>query len=47
MNKIIIQNNIQKIQAYKLIPMVFKHMANYLNNRYGVKVKKFNFIKVL
>lgn len=46
-NKIVVHNNTQKIQAYKLIPMIFKHLAIYLENRYGEEIEKINFIELL
>lgn len=43
--KIKINNDIQKIQAYKTFPMTLKHMINFLNIRYGEDITRGQFVR--
>lgn len=45
--KIEVTNDIQLIQAYKLIPMVIKHMVNYLKYRHNEEITIFNHMRLI
>lgn len=43
--KIKVTNDVQLIQAYKLMPMVMKHMMNFLNVRYGEEIDHRSYLR--